>query len=142
MELQTQIDELKTSSKRQKFAIIALMSLVVFIAVKPYGQITCKGWRIVDKDGNERINAGILSDGQASVQVIDKNGKMRISTATDADGQAGVQVMDKDGKMGINVLTFANGQASVQWLDKDGKLRIGAAVMPDGTVRLPMRDLK
>ena len=51
MELQTQIDELKTSSKRQKFAIIALAGVAVFFAVKPHGEITCDGWRVVDKDG-------------------------------------------------------------------------------------------
>ena len=57
MELQTQIDELKASSKRQKIAIIALAGVAVFFAVKPHGVITCDGWRVVDKDGKVRIAA-------------------------------------------------------------------------------------
>ena len=119
MELQTQIDELKTSSKRQKIAIIALASVVVFFAVKPHGVITCDGWRVVNKDG-----------------------KVRIAAATLADGEAGVQWLDKDGKVRIGAATYASGNAGVTWWDKDGKVRIDAATNADGTVVLPTSDKK
>ena len=109
MELQTQIDELKASLKRQKIAIIAFAIVAVFFAVKPHGVITCDGWRVVDKDG-----------------------KVRIVAATDADGEAGVAWYDKDGKVRIGAATYADGQACVQWLDKDEKQRITASTLADG----------
>ena len=142
MELQTQIDELKTSSKRQKIAIIALAGVAVFFAVKPHGVITCDGWRVVDKDGKVRIEAATYADGQASVQWLDKDEKVRITATTLADGQASVQWLDKDEKMRIDASTFASGNTSVQWLDKDEKLRIDASTFADGEVVLPTRDLK
>jgi len=142
MELQTQIDELKTSSKRQKFVIIALACLVVFFAVKPHGVITCDGWRVVDKDGNLRISATTYADGEASVQWFDKDGKVRIDAATNADGEAGVIWFDKDGKVRIDAGTNADGQAGVIWRDKDEKMRIVAATDANGTVVLPTSDKK
>ena len=60
MELQTQIDELKTSSKRQKIAIIALAGVGVFFAVKPHGIITCKGWQVVAKAGLVGFVIGLI----------------------------------------------------------------------------------
>ena len=95
MELQTQIDELKASSKRQKIAIIALASVIVagvgVAAIQPAGDatfetITCKAWKVVDKDGKLRIAAVTSADGQASVQWKDKDGKVRIGAGTHADG--------------------------------------------------------
>ena len=128
MELQTQIDELKASSKRQKIAIIALAGVIVagvgVAAIQPAGDatfdtITCNAWKVVDKDE-----------------------KLRIVAATFANGEAGVQWLDKDGKLRINALTFANGKAGVGLLDKDEKVRIVAKTNADGTVELPTSDMK
>ena len=127
MELQTRIEKLETSLKRQKIAIIALASVIVagvgVAAIQPAGDatfdtITCKGWRVVDKEG-----------------------KMRIA-ATLADGNAGVVWFDKDGKIRIVASTSTEGNASVRWGDKDMKTRILAATLADGTVLLPTSDLK
>ena len=164
MELQTQIDELKTSSKRQKIAIIALACLVVFLAQKPYGVITCDGWRVVDKDGKLRISAGTSADGNAGVRWLDKEGKqrisaliydngnagvmladkdhkLRISASTYADGKAGVGLLDKDGKERISASTDANGKAGVGLLDKDEKLRIDATTLADGSAGVQWLDM-
>ena len=128
MELQTRIEKLETSLNRQKIAIIALAGVIVagvgIAAIQPVGDatfdtITCKAWRIVDKDGKQRISAETFADGKASVQCFDKDEKQRISAATFADGDAGVQ-----------------------WSDKDGKMRINAGTTADGTVVLPTSDLK
>ena len=128
MELQTQIDELKASSKRQKLAIIALAGVIIagvgVAAIQPAGDatfdtITCKAWRVVDKDGKVRIGARTLAEGSASMVWIDKDGKMRIVATTFSDGQASVELLDKDEKMRIDAVTFA-----------------------DGAVRLPTKDLK
>ena len=128
MELQTRIEKLETSLKRQKIAIIALASVIVagvgVAAIQPagdaeFGMITCKGWKVVDKDGKVRIGAGTPADGQASVELFDKDEKQRISASTTADGNS-----------------------SVQWWDKDEKMRISAGTTADGTVRLPTSDLK
>ena len=124
--IQQQIGAMQKSIKRQRFAIIALAGIIVaggFIAaVRPAGDatfdtITCKGWKVVDKDGKERIVAGTHADGYAGVQWLDKDGKRRIAAATSADGLA-----------------------SVAWRDKDDKTRIVAAIFADGTVALPTKD--
>ena len=93
--IQQQIGALQTSVKRQRFAIIALTSIIVaggFIAaVRPAGdatfdKITCKTWRVVDKDGKLRIDASTLAAGSASVTWRDKDEKIKIMAATLADG--------------------------------------------------------
>ena len=60
-------------------------------AIQPAGDatfdtITCKAWRVVDKDGKQRIGAGTFANGQASADLTDKDGKMRIAAGTFADG--------------------------------------------------------
>ena len=141
MELQTQIDELKTSSKRQKLINIALASVIVagvgVAAIQPAGDatfdtITCKAWKVVDNESKLRISAGTDADGYAGVQWFDKDGKSRIVARTFADGEAGVSWWDKDGKQRIAARTLADGYAGVQWSDKDGKSRIAAATFADG----------
>ena len=153
MELQTQIDELKRSLNRQKLINIALASVIVagvgVAAIQPAGDatfdtITCKAWRVVDKDGKLWIAATANADGNgdAGVGWLDKNGKIRIAAGTNADGRAGVSLFDKDGKERIAATTFPDGDAGVGWLDKDGKQRFDATTNADGTVKLPTRDLK
>ena len=148
--IQEQLNALQTSVKRQRFAIIALASIIVaggFIAaVRPVGDatfdtITCKGWKVVDKDGKERITAFTNPDGQALVRWLDKDEKVRIAAGIFADGEASVQWLDKDKKLRIKAGTFASGNAIVGWVDKDGKLRIDASTRADGTVVLPTKDL-
>jgi len=144
--IQQQLNALQTSVKRQRFAIIALAGIIVagglVAAVRPVGDatfdtITCKGWKVVDKDEKERIIAFTNPDGQASVQWFDKDGKRRIDAATVASGTAGVQWFDKDEKMRIGAATYADGNASVILRDKDGKTRIAASTLANGTVLLP-----
>ena len=140
---------MQKSIKRQRFAIIVLAGIIVaggFVAaVRPAGdatfdKITCKTWRVVDKDGKVRIGAVTLADGEAAVQWLDKDGKLRIDASTLADGNAGVSWRDKDGKARIGASTFADGDAAMTWNDKDGKMRIMAATLADGTVFLPTQN--
>jgi hypothetical protein len=138
---QLQIDELKASSKRQKIAIIAWATFAVFFAVKPYGTITCDGWRVVDDDGKVRIDARTLSNGDAGVRLLDRDGEQRMYAVT-TDQNASVMWLDKDGKIRIAAGTNADGNASVMWRDKDGKARIAAATDAKGTVLLPTEDVK
>ena len=151
MELQKQIDELRASSNRQKLINIALASVIVagvgVAAIQPAGDatfdtITCKAWKVVDKDAKVRIVAKTLANGNAGVSWFDKDGKQRIEAATLAEGQASVLWNDKDGKLRIGAATDSDGEASVQWLDKDGKQRIAAGTFADGTVVLPTSDVK
>ena len=95
MELQTQIDEMKQSLNRQKLINIALAGVIVVgvgvAAIQPagdaeFGTITCKAWKVVDKDGKLRINAATLANGTASVQWLDKDEKIRIGAVTLPDG--------------------------------------------------------
>ena len=151
MELQTQIDELKASSKRQKIAIIALACVIVagvgVAAIQPAGDatfdtITCKAWKVVDKDGKQRIGAETNADGKAGVSWSDKDGKTRIFALTFADGNAGVLWFDKDEKLRIVAATSPDGDAGVVVADKDEKQRISAMTKADGTVELPTSDMK
>ena len=172
--IQQQLNTLQTSVKRQRFAIIALAGIIVaggFIAaVRPVGDatfdtITCKGWKVIDAEGKERITAFTLAsggyaglmwfdkegkvritasshaNGEASVIWSDKDEKNRISAATLANGQASVDWLDKNGKLRVNAATFASGIAGMRWLDKDEQNRINAVTTPSGTVFLPTEDL-
>jgi len=139
--IQQQLNALQTSVKRQRFAIIALAGIIVagaFVAaVRPVGdatfdKITCKGWKVVDGDGKQRIAAATLAGGQAFVHLFDTDRKLRISAETFDDGTAGVKWYDKEEKVRIKTSTFAEGDAIVQWRDKDGMLRILAGTYADG----------
>lgn len=147
--LQVIIAQQQLSVKRQRFAIIALACIIIaggFIAaVRPVGDatfdtITCKAWKVVDKDGKVRIMA-TTADGYAGVTWRDKDEKARIDASTTADGYASMAWRDKDGKARIDASTNADGGAGVTWLDKDGKFRIMAATLAGGNVLLPTKDL-
>ena len=121
------IQSLQISVRRQRFAIVGLASLLagctLLGAVSPAGDatfdtITCKEWRVVDKDGETRILA-----------------------LTNADGGAGVTWADKDGEARIAASTLADGGAGVLWADKDGKARFAASTLANGNVLFPTSDL-
>ena len=149
--LQVIVAKQQASVKRQRFAIIALAGIIVaggFIAaVPPFGDatfdtITCKTWKIIDKDGKMRIGATTDANGYASVQWHDKDGKQRIAAATFADGNATVSWLDKDEKLRITATTFSDGFSSLAWFDKNMKTRIEAGITADGKVLLPTKDLE
>ena len=149
--LQVIVAQQQVSVKRQRFAILALTGIIVaggFIAaVRPVGDatfdtITCKTWKVIDKDGKMRIGATTDANGYASVQWHDKDGKQRITAATFADGNATVSWFDKDEKMRITATTFLDGFSSLAWFDKDMKMRIEAGITADGKVLLPTKDLE
>jgi hypothetical protein len=145
--IQAQIQALQTSVRRQRFAIVGLATLLagctLLGAVSPVGDatfdtITCKEWRVVDKDGKVRISASTLADGTAGVDWLDKDGKIRIVAGTFANGTAAaVTLCDKDEQVRINASTIANGFAGVTWFDKAGKIRLAASTNADGTVLYP-----
>jgi hypothetical protein len=93
--IEDQIRALQTSVRRQRFAIVTLASILassaLIGAVRPAGDatfdtITCKSWKVVDKDGKERIAASTQADGTAGVAWLDKDEKERIAALTRADG--------------------------------------------------------
>ena len=140
----------RCATTSQRFAIIALAGIIVaggFIAaVRPFGDatfdtITCKTWKVIDKDGKMRIGATTDANGYASVQWHDKDGKQRITAATFADGNATVSWFDKDEKMRITATTFPDGFSSLAWFDKDIKTRIEAGITAEGKVLLPTKDI-
>ena len=137
---QDQIRELQTSVRRQRFAIVALGTILVGTtligAVRPLGDatfdtITCKEWIVVDKDGNTRITA-YAANGGAAVSWRDRNGQPRITASALANGSAGVSFCDKDEKGRITAFTHANGDATVSFCDKNGKRRIVASTLSSG----------
>jgi hypothetical protein len=129
-DIQAQIQSLQTSVRRQRFANVALATLlagsVLLGAVSPAGDatfdtITCKEWRVVDKDGKARISARTNANGTAGVKWTDKDGKDRLAASTSADGDAGVAWADKDGKPRISALTHADGTVSLPTKALGGK---------------------
>ena len=148
--LQVIVAKQQVSVKRQRFAINALAGIIlsgVFIAaVRPVGDatfdtITCKGWKVVDKDEKVRIQTSTTADGIAGVTWNDKDEKKRIMAATTADGSASVIWGDKDEKVRIAAATLADGSSNVSCVDKDGKMRIAAGILANGKVFLPISDL-
>jgi hypothetical protein len=147
--IQQQIGAMQKSIKRQRFAIVALASVIVaggFIAaVRPTGDanfdtIICKKWVVVDGDGKLRIMAGTTANGYAAVSLRDKDEKLRIVAATVPDGDTSVSWFDKDGKQRIVAGISADGQADVKWCDKDEKTQIMASTFADGTSGLTWFD--
>ena len=125
--IEDQIHELKTSVRRQRFAIVALASVLTGIAligaVRPAGDatfdtITCKAWRVVDKGGKLRIGASTAADGAADVTWFDTDMKTRIIATTSPSGLAGVTWSDKEGKERIVAGTILDG---VVYPTKDGR---------------------
>ena len=57
MELQTGIEKLE--------AQIAALEKMLYADDPDFRMITCTGWRVVDKDGKQRISAGTDADGYA-----------------------------------------------------------------------------
>ena len=138
--IQDQIRELQTSVRRQRFAIVALGTILVGTAligaVRPAGDatfdtITCKQWIVVDKDGNTRITAYTVNGG-AAVSLRDRSGQPRIVAAAHANGTSDVAFSDKDEKGRLVVSTHANGDAFVSMRDKNGKPRIVASTLANG----------
>jgi len=90
-----------------------------------FDTITCKGWSVVDEDGEKRITAYAKFDwadvtlGVASVDWFDKGGQLRIAARIIDDGYAGVELKDKDGKSRITAATHAEGTVELPTEDFD-----------------------
>ena len=65
---------------------VAFVGYVVSQLNPTFDTITCKAWRVVDKDGKLRIDAESYADGSAGVALHDKDEEMRIMAGTSADG--------------------------------------------------------
>jgi len=148
--LQVIVAKQQVSVKRQRFAIIALASVIVaggFIAaVRPVGDATfdtivCKKWMLIDEEGNLRIAAATNTD-SAYVNWLDKNKKVRITAGTYTDGSAAVTWFDRESKSRILASTDQIGIAALILADKDKNIRIMEATWPDGTIALPTKDEK
>jgi len=65
---------------------VAFVGYVVWQRNPTFDTITCKKWRVVDKDGKVRIIAAALANGQAGVQWFDKDEEIRIHALIAANG--------------------------------------------------------
>jgi hypothetical protein len=96
---------------------VAFVGYVVWQRNPTFDTITCKGWKVVDSEGKERITAEIFASGTSSMGWLDKDGQMRIW-----------------------VVNYADGNAGMHWIDKEGKFRIASGTDADGIVYLPTKD--
>jgi hypothetical protein len=138
------IQAFKTSVRRQRFAIVGLATLlagsVLLGAVSPAGDatfdtITCKEWKVVDKDGKVRIRAGVFGN-DVGLALMDKAGTNRIMIF-ESDGDAVMNVNDSGGKPRVAVSVQGNGNAGVVWYDPWGKTSFAGVTTADGTVAYP-----
>ena len=75
---------------------VAFVGYVVSQLNPTFDTITCKKWRVVDKDGKVRISAGTFADGTASVAWVDTDGKVRIDASILADGDVVLPTKDEN----------------------------------------------
>ena len=108
---------------------VAFVGYVVWQRNPTFNKITCKGWRVMDEGGTERITAFTTS------AEVERDGG-RVSVERDA----GVVLNDQKGKLRIMAKT-CDETAIVLWCDKNSLGRFWAATLPDGTVVLPTKDM-
>ena len=89
------IERLERDVRRQRGWILALAIALVatFILGATQGtpdELTLRKLIIVDGDGRERIVAGTLLDGEASLVHFDSDGKKRIAALTLPEGTASI----------------------------------------------------
>jgi hypothetical protein len=139
--LKTNIERQEMTLRRQRSINIALTGIIAagaFVgAVRPAGDatfdtITCKRWRVLDKDGRERIVAKCSAEGDADLCLLDTNGKKRIFALVSVDGSTDLAFTDKVEKMRIDIGTDADSNAVVALHDKSEKLRLQAGAFADG----------
>ena len=118
---------------------VAFVAYVVWSRNPTFDNITCKGLKVVDEEGKERIVTGTDQFGFCSVAFVDQNKKMRISAGTRASGLAGVGIFDMDGKSRIAALSFADGVVMLpthDWESNKAAKVEGAAELPKNNENL------
>ena len=125
---------------------VAFVGYVVWQRNPTFNQITCKGWKVMDEGGIERITAFTTSDevkgGKYLVDVVrdagvvlnDQNGQPRI-WAKMTDETAMVQLCHKNRIMAV---IHSDGSATVEFMGKDGQ-GIAMGIDADGIVHLPTK---
>ena len=109
--------------------VVAFVGYVVWQRNPTFNKITCKGWKVIDAGGTERITAFTTSD-----EVKREDGWV------DVVRDAGVVLIDQEGNSRIVARTYDE-TAIVLWWDKNSHVRFVAATHPDGTVLLPTEDM-
>lgn len=104
--------------------------------------LNCKTLNLVDKNGQERIVASVLADGQAGILWRDQEGKSKIAASVALDGSPSISLFDHQGTYRIMVGLDSDGNAALALLDSKKQLRIAAATNSDGTIELPTQDEK
>jgi hypothetical protein len=168
--IEDRIRALEVSNRRQRYAIAALSATIVgaalVAATRPVGDgtfdmLTCKVLKVLDLEGNVRIAALPMPDGDSSIVWMDEqqrvrmragtrpglasirlfgvDQKPRVAVAASAD-LAGVVVIDNEQRTRIAANSFANGEAALSLLDVKGKERIKATTLQDGRSGLLFMD--
>lgn len=66
---------MKTQTIINSVFAVAFVAYVVWSRNPTFDNITCKGWKVVDEDGKERIVTGTDQFGFCSVAFVDQNKK-------------------------------------------------------------------
>ena len=128
---------------------VAFVGYVVWQRNPTFNQITCKGWKVMDAGGTERITAFTTEDkdedksnGRSIVNVVrnagvelnDQNGRPRIM-ARMIDETAIVQICHMNW---IMAAIHSDGSATIKFIGKDGQ-GIEMGIDADGIVYLPTK---
>ena len=108
---------------------VTFVGYVVWQRNPTFNQITCKGWKVIDAGGKERITTFTTSD-----EVKREDGWV------DVVRDAGVVLIDQEGNSRIMARTYDK-SVIVLWWDENRHVRFVAATHPDGTVILPTEDM-
>ena len=105
----------------------------------PNQTITVQKLVLVDKDGKERAELGVVPGG-AGLALTDTNGKARAAFVVTDDGSPGLTLFDVDGVARATVQLSSNGESGLSLYDKTGTHRLSAIVNADGAAGLVFYD--
>jgi hypothetical protein len=105
----------------------------------PRQTITVEKLILVDKDGKERAELGVVPGG-AGLALTDTNGKARAAFVVTDDGSPGLTLFDGDGVARATIQLSSNGESGLSLYDKTGSHRLSAIVNTDGAAGLVFYD--
>ena len=119
---------------------MAFVGYVVWQRNPTFNKITCKGWKVVDERGRQRITAFTSAKNEcwanAAVQWLDTEGIVRIEAGTYPSG------LDKKSRLSFYETGAYEGDAVVQWCSyENGRNTARNLAQLSGTVFLSTKDI-
>ncbi len=101
-----------------------------------FDSLTCREFKVLDKDGNCRIRASINDKAMATLTLQSPSGSPRVMLMDLPEKGAGITLLDQEGKIRIVASTSKNGSGEIALNDANQKARIVAGTDASGTARI------